>query len=108
MTKNKIEKIFGKEKFKPVRSETGRVTVDYSYSQAEIRWIEEMKNRSLNGPEASGKTTLLADAIVRILEAGGCVAVLDLEHSLDPEFLEKLGVIKKQFLKVDRRAGSKK
>lgn len=44
------------------------------------------------GPESSGKTTLSLHAIAEAQKAGGKVAFIDVEHSLDPSYAKKLGV----------------
>ena len=44
------------------------------------------------GPESSGKTTLALHAISEAQRQGGTVAFIDAEHSLDPQYAEKLGV----------------
>ncbi len=44
------------------------------------------------GPEASGKTTLCLHAIANVQKAGGVAAFIDVEHALDPQRAEKIGV----------------
>ncbi len=44
------------------------------------------------GPESSGKTTFALHAIAEAQKAGGRVAFIDAEHSLDPLYAAKLGV----------------
>ena len=44
------------------------------------------------GPESSGKTTFALHAIAEAQKAGGRVAFIDAEHSLDPQYAAKLGV----------------
>ncbi len=44
------------------------------------------------GPESSGKTTLTLHAIANAQRAGGIAAFIDVEHALDPEYAQKLGV----------------
>lgn len=44
------------------------------------------------GPESSGKTTFALHAIAEAQKAGGTVAFIDAEHSLDPQYASKLGV----------------
>ena len=44
------------------------------------------------GPESSGKTTFASHAIAEAQKAGGRVAFIDAEHSLDPQYAAKLGV----------------
>ena len=46
----------------------------------------------LYGPESSGKTTFALHAIAEAQKAGGRVAFIDAEHSLDPQYAAKLGV----------------
>ena len=44
------------------------------------------------GPESSGKTTMMLQAIAQCQRAGGTCAFIDAEHALDPTYAEKLGV----------------
>jgi recombination protein RecA len=44
------------------------------------------------GPESSGKTTLMLQAIAECQKAGGTAAFVDAEHALDPGYAAKLGV----------------
>ncbi|GIK84027.1 MAG: protein RecA [Patescibacteria group bacterium] len=44
------------------------------------------------GPEASGKTTLCLHAIANVQKQGGVAAFIDVEHALDPQRAEKIGV----------------
>ncbi|MFI3307855.1 MAG: recombinase RecA [Mycoplasmatota bacterium] len=44
------------------------------------------------GPESSGKTTFALHAIAEAQKAGGRVAFIDAEHSLDPKYAAALGV----------------
>ena len=44
------------------------------------------------GPESSGKTTMMLQAIAECQKAGGTCAFIDAEHALDPTYAEKLGV----------------
>lgn len=44
------------------------------------------------GPEASGKTTLCLHAISEIQKHGGIAAFIDVEHALDPDRAQKIGV----------------
>ena len=44
------------------------------------------------GPESSGKTTFALHAIAEAQKAGGRVAFIDAEHSLDPQYAAKLRV----------------
>ncbi len=44
------------------------------------------------GPESSGKTTLTLSAIAQAQKLGGVAAFIDVEHALDPQYAQKLGV----------------
>ncbi|BCX47656.1 DNA recombinase RecA [Haloferula helveola] len=44
------------------------------------------------GPESSGKTTLTLTAIAQAQKKGGLAAFIDVEHALDPQYAQKLGV----------------
>lgn len=44
------------------------------------------------GPESSGKTTLTLTAIAQAQKRGGLAAFIDVEHALDPQYAQKLGV----------------
>jgi recombination protein RecA len=44
------------------------------------------------GPEASGKTTLSLQALAEVQKAGGTVAFIDAEHSLDTTYAKALGL----------------
>ena len=44
------------------------------------------------GPESSGKTTFALHAIAEAQKKGGRAAFIDAEHSLDPQYAQKLGV----------------
>ena len=44
------------------------------------------------GPESSGKTTLTLTAIAQAQRKGGLAAFIDVEHALDPQYAQKLGV----------------
>ena len=44
------------------------------------------------GPESSGKTTFALHAIAEAQKAGGKVAFIDAENSLDPQYAARLGV----------------
>lgn len=46
----------------------------------------------LYGPESAGKTTLLLHAMAETQKAGGRVAFIDAEHSLDLEYAQGIGV----------------
>ncbi|WP_420627866.1 recombinase RecA [Candidatus Leptofilum sp.] len=44
------------------------------------------------GPESSGKTTLCQHVIAEAQRRGGICAFVDMEHALDPNYAEKIGV----------------
>ncbi len=44
------------------------------------------------GPESSGKTTLILQAIAEVQKEGGIAAFIDAEHALDPVYAKALGV----------------
>jgi len=44
------------------------------------------------GPESSGKTTMMLQAIAECQKAGGTAAFVDAEHALDPIYAENIGV----------------
>jgi recombination protein RecA len=44
------------------------------------------------GPESSGKTTLALHVLAEAQKKGGTGAFIDAEHSLDPEYAERIGV----------------
>lgn len=44
------------------------------------------------GPESSGKTTLTLTAIAQAQKSGGLAAFIDVEHALDPQYADRLGV----------------
>ncbi len=44
------------------------------------------------GPESSGKTTLTLTAVAQAQKLGGLAGFIDVEHALDPQYAQKLGV----------------
>ena len=50
------------------------------------------------GPESSGKTTLSLHAVAEAQKKGGVCAFIDAEHSLDPEYAQRIGVKVDQLL----------
>lgn len=44
------------------------------------------------GPESSGKTTLSLHVVAEAQKLGGICAFIDAEHSMDPEYAQRLGV----------------
>lgn len=50
------------------------------------------------GPESSGKTTLSLHVVAEAQKTGGICAFIDAEHSMDPEYAQRLGVNINQLL----------
>jgi len=50
------------------------------------------------GPESSGKTTLSLHVVAEAQKTGGICAFIDAEHSMDPEYAQRLGVKINQLL----------
>lgn len=50
------------------------------------------------GPESSGKTTLSLHIVAEAQKLGGICAFIDAEHSMDPEYAQRLGVNINQLL----------
>lgn len=50
------------------------------------------------GPESSGKTTLALNVVAQTQKQGGRAAFIDVEHALDPEYAQRLGVKIKELL----------
>ena len=44
------------------------------------------------GPESSGKTTIALHVVAEVQKKGGTAAFIDVEHALDPEYSQALGV----------------
>ena len=44
------------------------------------------------GPESSGKTTLALTVVAQAQKRGGLAAFIDVEHALDPQYAQRLGV----------------
>ena len=57
------------------------------------------------GPESSGKTTLALHCIAECQKTGGRAAFIDVEHALDAEYAEKLGVNNADLLVAQPNAG---
>lgn len=50
------------------------------------------------GPEGTGKTTLALHAIAEVQKKGGTALFIDSEHSLNPDYVENIGIDKKKLL----------
>jgi recombination protein RecA len=57
------------------------------------------------GAESSGKTTLALHAISEVQKSNGKAAFIDVEHALDPNYAQKIGVILEQLLIVQPDSG---
>jgi len=68
---------------------TGSIALDVALG---IGGLPRGRVVEIYGPESSGKTTLALHAIANAQAAGGTAAVIDYEHSRDPEYAKKLGV----------------
>lgn len=93
-----IEKQFGKGSVMRLGAEqradvevisTGSLTLD---SALGIGGLPRGRVIEIYGPESSGKTSLLLQAIAQAQKAGGAAAFIDAEHTLDPEWARTLGV----------------
>ena len=67
---------------------TGSLTLDMALGGgvAKGRIVE------IYGPESSGRTTLCLSVIAEAQKQGGVCGFVDMEHALDPEYGQKLGV----------------
>ncbi len=68
---------------------TGALTVDEATG---IGGVPRGRVTELFGPESSGKTTLALSMIAEAQKEGGIAAFIDVEHALDPEYAEAIGV----------------
>lgn len=62
------------------------------------RGIPRGRVMEIFGPESAGKTTLCLNILASAQKAGGNVAFIDVEHALDPDWAEKLGVSVKDLI----------
>jgi len=68
---------------------TGALTLDLAMG---IGGIPRGRVSEIYGPESSGKTTLALHLIAQAQQRGGTAAFIDVEHALDPEYAQRLGV----------------
>lgn len=68
---------------------TGSLALDIALG---IGGVPKGRIVELYGPESSGKSTMCAHIIANAQKAGGKAAFIDVEHALDPKYLEKIGV----------------
>ncbi len=68
---------------------TGALTLDLATG---VGGIPRGRVTEIYGPESSGKTTLALSAIAEAQAQGGIAAFIDVEHALDPEYCQSIGV----------------
>jgi recombination protein RecA len=68
---------------------TGALTLDIALG---VGGFPRGRIIEIYGPESSGKTTLSLHAIAEAQKAGGIAAFVDVEHALDPQYAEILGI----------------
>jgi recombination protein RecA len=68
---------------------TGSISLDYALG---IGGIPRGRAIEIFGQESSGKTTLALHIAAETQKTGGQVAFIDVEHALDPQYAEKLGI----------------
>lgn len=93
-----VEKLWGKGALikmgdKPIEKidviPTGCLSLDYALG---VGGIPKGRTIEIFGPEMSGKTTLCLQLAAQVHKAGGNVAFVDVEHGLDLQYAENLGV----------------
>ena len=68
---------------------TGSVALDMALG---IGGIPKGRIIEIYGPESSGKTTIALHAVAEAQKNGGEAAFIDVEHALDPDYAQALGV----------------
>lgn len=68
---------------------TGALTLDEATG---VGGVPRGRVTELFGPESSGKTTLALSTVAEAQKQGGIAAFIDVEHALDPEYAEAIGV----------------
>jgi len=68
---------------------TGSLAVDLALG---VGGIPRGRITEIYGPESSGKTTLCLHTIAEAQRLGGVCAFIDMEHALDPNYAERIGV----------------
>ena len=68
---------------------TGSISLDHALG---VGGLPKGRVVEIYGPESSGKTTLALSAIAQAQKNGGVCAFVDVEHALDVDYAEKLGV----------------
>ena len=85
------EKFFGKVSSIPTRA----ISLDIALG---IGGIPCGRITEIYGPEGGGKTTLALQIIANVQQTGGTAAFIDVEHAMDPDYAEKIGVDTKSLL----------
>ena len=68
---------------------TGSLSLDLALS---IGGVPKGRVIEIYGPESSGKTTIALHVVAEAQKKGGTAAFIDVEHALDPEYSQALGV----------------
>ena len=68
---------------------TGSLSLDIALG---IGGLPRGRVTEIYGPESAGKSTLAQHVIAQAQRAGGAVAYIDVEHSLDPSYAQDLGI----------------
>ncbi len=68
---------------------TGSLAVDIALG---VGGIPRGRVTEIYGPESSGKTTLCLHTVAEAQARGGICAFVDMEHALDPNYAERIGV----------------
>ncbi len=99
MAIGQIEKAFGKgsimklgeaaSRFEVPVIPTGSLAVDVALG---IGGVPRGRVSEIYGPESSGKTTLALQVVAEAQRLGGIAAFIDVEHALDPNYAQNLGV----------------
>src|SRR5919108_1201775 len=79
---------------------TGSLSVDIALG---VGGIPRGRVTEIYGPESSGKTTLCLHTIAEAQARGGICAFVDMEHALDPNYAERIGV-EVNNLYIDRKS----
>ena len=68
---------------------TGALSLDLALG---VGGIPRGRVTEIYGPESSGKTTICLHVIAEAQRQGGTCAFVDVEHALDPDYAERIGV----------------
>lgn len=95
---DQIEKLYGKgavmrlgenASMNVEHIKTGSMALDMALG---IGGIPRGRIVEIYGPESSGKTTVALHCVAEAQKAGGTAAFIDVEHALDPNYAQNLGV----------------